>query len=253
VYLLVAWEIMRHISVEKGTVIQSMAVSALVVVILVFLWLNLGKITISGDQRQLWLAIGGGLGLLFVSAILIFLGWSGTIAVKGYVWGLMAVLTIYTISTGVRTSGTTGYDPSEMLGINLSMPQIGIIRETINEISMWNAGSSTGMPITIVGLQSNALAWELKEFPNIRFLLNIANEDHPELIISESDQPFSFQDQYRGQDFIYKSQVEWNSYSALDWISWLVHRKTLSSNSTIVLWVRADQFPDGQLSFPAQE
>ncbi len=253
VYLLAARKIMRYISVEKDTVFQSVGVSALVVVILVFIWFNLGKITISGDQRQLWLAIGGGLGLLFVSAILIFLGWSGNIAVRGYVWGLISVLTIYSISTGVRTTGVTGNGQSEMLGVNQTMPQIRMVRETINEISTWNAGSSTGIPITIVGLQSNALSWELKEFPNIRFLLNIANEDHPELIISESDHSISFQDQYRGQDFIYKSQIEWSSFSSLDWISWLVHRKTSSSNSTIVMWVRADQFPDGQLSFPAQE
>ncbi len=252
-YLLSAREIMRHISIENEVRFQSLGVSMLVIAIVAFLWLNLGKITYNGDPRQLWLAIGGGIGLLAVSAILIFLGWSGQIAVKGYVWGIIGVLTIYSISTGVRTAGIIGNGQTEMLGAKQTIPQVRLIRNTIKEISTWNAGSSTGLPVKVVGLDSKSMEWELKEFTNINYSLNIEKDEHPELVISGLEQPFALQDQYRGQDFIFQNQIEWASFSAMDWISWLVHRKTLTSNSTIVMWVRADQFPDGQLSFPGQE
>jgi hypothetical protein len=251
-YTLAAIEIKHHINSEGGEFIPTMGVAILIMTIAGFLWFNFGKLTYGGDQNQLILAVGGGIGILLVSAILIVLGWSRTVALKGYIWGVLVILFLYTFSTGWRVSGVGTGLQSEMIGSAQTVPQLGLIKKTINEISNWNAGSSTGIGVTVVGLDSSVLEWGLKDFSKINFLLATEKDQQPEVILAGTDQAFAFQDQYRGQDFIYEQTINWQNFTAMDWISWLVHRKVSYTNTSVVLWVRADQFPGGTISLPSQ-
>jgi hypothetical protein len=251
-YTLAAIEIKHHINSEGGEFIPTMGVAILIMTIAGFLWFNFGKLTYGGDQNQLIIAVGGGIGILLVSAILIVLGWSRTVALKGYIWGVLVILFLYTFSTGWRVSGVGTGLQSEMIGSAQTVPQLGLIKKTINEISNWNAGSSTGIGVTVVGLDSSVLEWGLKDFSKINFLLATEKDQQPEVILAGTDQAFAFQDQYRGQDFIYEQTINWQNFTAMDWISWLVHRKVSYTNTSVVLWVRADQFPGGTISLPSQ-
>ena len=251
-YTLAAIEIKHHINSEGGEFIPTMGVAILIMTIAGFLWFNFGKLTYGGDQNQLILAVGGGIGILLVSAILIILGWSRTVALKGYIWGILVILFLYTFSTGWRVSGVGTGLQSEMIGSAQTVPQLGLIKKTINEISNWNADTSTGIGVSVVGLDSTVLEWGLKDFSKIKYQLATEKDQQPEVILAGNDQTFAFQDQYRGQDFIYEQTINWQNFTAMDWISWLVHRKVSYSNTSVVLWVRADQFPGGTISLPSQ-
>jgi hypothetical protein len=231
-YTLAAIEIKHHLYSEGDEFIPTMGVAILIITIACFLWFNFG--------------------ILLVSAILIGLGWSRTVALKGYIWGILVILFLYTFSTGWRVSGVGTGLQSEMIGSAQTVPQLGLIKKTINEISNWNAGSSTGIGVSVVSLDSSVLKWGLKDFSKINFLLATEKDQQPEVILTGTDQVFAFQDQYRGQDFIYEQTINWQIFSAMDWISWLVHRKVSYSNTSVVLWVRADQFPGGTISLPSQ-
>jgi hypothetical protein len=244
-YLLAARELSCHLTTEQKELIPSIGIGLLFITIFVFLCLSLGKITYGGDQKELILAAGGGIGILLVSGILIILGWSSRIAGKGYMWGLLAVLTIYMFSTGWRVSGISNPEQTEMIGPARSLAQINLIDKTIGELSNWTAGSSTGIQVSVVGLNSQSLEWGLKDYPNTSYRLSIPNDEHPPVVIAGPDQPFNFQDQYRGQDFVFERSNDWQSFKPADWISWLVYRKTMTTDSTIVLWARADLFPGG--------
>ena len=229
-----------------------MGVAILIMTIAGFLWFNFGKLTYGGDQNQLILAVGGGIGILLVSAILIVLGWSRTVALKGYIWGILVILFLYTLSTGWRVSGVGTGLQSEMIGSAQTVPQLGLIKKTINEISNWNADTSTGIGVSVVGLDSKVLEWGFKDFSKITYQLATEKDQQPAVILAGNDQTFAFQDQYRGQDFIFEQTIDWQNFTAMDWISWLVHRKVSYSYSSVVLWVRADQFPGGTISLPSQ-
>jgi hypothetical protein len=251
-YTLAAIEIKHHLKAEGGETTPTLGVAILIMTIAGFLWFNFGKLTYGGDQNQLILAVGGGIGILLVSAILIILGWSRTVALKGYIWGILVIIFLYTFSTGWRVSGIgTGFQ-SEMIGSAQTVPQLDLIKKSINEISNWNADTSTGIGVTVVGLDSKVLKWGLKDFTKINYQLATEKDLQPEVILTETDQTFEFQDQYRGQDFIYEQFINWQNFTVMDWISWIIHRKVSYSNSSVVLWVRADQFPGGTISLPSQ-
>ncbi len=251
-YTLAVIEIKHHLNTEGGELIPTMGVAILIMTIAGFLWFNFGKLTYGGDQNQLILAVGGGIGILLVSAILIVLGWSRTVALKGYIWGILVILFLYTLSTGWRVSGVGTGLQSEMIGSAQTVPQLGLIKKTINEISNWNADTSTGIGVSVVGLDSNVLKWGFKDFSKITYQLATEKDQQPAVILAGNDQTFAFQDQYRGQDFIFEQTIDWQNFTAMDWISWLVHRKVSYSNTSVVLWVRADQFPGGTISLPSQ-
>lgn len=245
-YILAAREIVRHLSSEEGGLLPSLGVAFLVVLIVSFLILNIAKLAYGGDQKQLIIAVGGGLGILIISGVLIQLGWSGMIARKGYVWGLLILLMVFMFSTAWRIAGSIS--PSyEMMSQPTTRSQLELMKTTIRDVSNWNTGSSSGIDIAIVDLTSHSLLWELREFPNVKTLPAINFEDKPGIVISLPDRSFELQDQYRGQDFILSETVQWDSFTSFNWISWLVQRKADYDVNTIVLWVRADQFSDSQL------
>jgi hypothetical protein len=126
-----------------------------------------------------------------------------------------------------------------------------LIDKTVSELSNWTAGSSTGIQVSVVGLNSQPLEWGLKDYPNTSYRLSVPADEHPPVVIAGTDQPFNFQDQYRGQDFVFERSINWQSFKPTDWISWLVYRKTLTTDTTMVLWARGDLFPGG-VTNPAQ-
>lgn len=244
-YLLAAQELSLHFNTEQGDLIPSIGIAALVFIMIAFLWLSFGRITYGGDQKELLIAVGAGIGILLLSGILIVLGWSAKIAGKGILWGMLGVFAIYLFSTAWRVSGISMLGQTEMIGPERSLTQMALMDKTISELSNWTAGSSKGIQVSVIGLNSKALEWGLKDYLNTNFRMDIPGDEHPPIVIAAKDEPFNFQDRYRGQDFEFESSVDWQSFRPMDWISWLVHRKTATINSAIVLWARADLFPGG--------
>ncbi len=216
--------------------------------IFVFLWLSFGRITYGGDQKELLIAVGGGTGILLVEWNPHHFWMVGQdrrerISV-GIAWGVLA---IYIFSTGWRVSGISNSGQTEMIGPARSMSQIDLIDKTISELSNWTAGSSTGIQISVVGLNSKALEWGLKDYPNSNYpsgaslSMNTHRSSLPPM-----DESFNFQDQYRGQDFVFESNFDWQSFEPMDWISWLVHRKDSTTDQLAIVFGReADLFPGG--------
>ena len=244
-YLLAALELSLHFHAEQGDLIPSIGIALLVFIMIAFLWLSFGRITYGGDQKELLIAVGAGIGILLLSGVLIILGWSAKIAGKGILWGMLGVFAIYMFSTAWRVSGISTVGQTEMIGPVRSLTQIALIDKTISELSNWTAESSKGIQVSVIGLNSKSLEWGLKDYPNANFRMEIPGDEHPPIVIAAKDEPFNFQDRYRGQDFVFESSVDWQSFQPMDWISWLVHRKATTINSSIVLWARADLFPGG--------
>lgn len=250
-YFLAAFELRIHFVTDKGEIVPTLGVIALVMCLTIFLWLTVVKFTYGGDQKEMLIAFGGGFGILFLSAILIILGWSKSIAGKGYFWGLLGILAIYTFSTGWRVSGISNIEQAEITGPQKYIAQLNLIDKTISDLSKWNVNSSTGIDVSVVGFNTKALEWGLKDYPNVHTGLSIPAQENAPVVLTMRDAPFKFTDVYRGEGFVFERSVDWGSFQLTDWIAWFVHRKAITIDNSIVLWARADLFPGGAF-LPAQ-
>lgn len=245
-YLLAGPEIARHLP-ASGTKISALPVSLLVVTITSFLYLSVARIVFTGDQRGLLLAIIGGVVILALSALLIMLGWSGEVAANGYLWGSLVMLGLFSISIAWRTAGITEDRNYELIGDQSNYPQLFVIRDTLEDLSLSTTGTASGLDVQVVGNTSPALEWMMLDFPKTRYVQGLEATNQAPVVITLEGTPANLVEQYRGQDFIFSEFIPWNEMDVQEWIEWLVYRKAPVSSSRLVLWARADLFPGGTI------
>ncbi|MBA4420774.1 MAG: hypothetical protein C0391_06475 [Anaerolinea sp.] len=244
-------ELARHFKSPLEELLPSAGTAILVITMISFFYLSVARLVYSADQKQLLLAVTGGAAILIICAFLIIMGWSQSIAGRGFLWGLMALLFVYSFSTAWRVSGISAEGQVELIRPQASHPQLALINQTVQEVSRWNRGGSNQINVTVAGFDSDALEWSLKNY-NPEFSISIDRSQMHELVLTEPDYPVSLGDQFRGQDFIFEQTVNWQDFSGLDWIAWIVHRKVITTNNSIILWARADLFPGGSSELPLQ-
>lgn len=249
---LASTELKRHFKSPLEELLPSAGAAILVITMISFFYLSVARLVYSTDQKQLMLAVTGGAAILIICAFLIIMGWSQRIVGRGFLWGLMALLFIYGFSTAWRSSGISAENQVELIRPQASHPQLMLINQTIREVANWNRGGSNQIKLTVAAVDSDTLKWSLKNFKNSEYSMSIDRSQIHEIVLTAPDYPVSLGDQFRGQDFIFEQSVNWQDFSGLDWIGWIVHRKVITTNTNIILWVRADLFPGGSGKLPLQ-
>jgi hypothetical protein len=95
---------------------------------------------------------------------------------------------------------------------------------------------------------SASLRWELRNWPEVRFLSSVPIGELPSVIINSEDQPSpNLSIGYRGQDFAWWASPTWQGALPDNWPDWLVFRNSPQNQSHVILWARSDIFPGGVL------
>jgi hypothetical protein len=68
----------------------------------------------------------------------------------------------------------------------------------------------------------------------------------PPIVITPVMDDLSLPSAYRGQDFTWRQNVQFDSMPRPEWWRWLVNRQLPRENETIILWARNDLFPDAR-------
>jgi hypothetical protein len=188
--------------------------------------------------------------LLLVSVLMVALGWSARTARLGSVWGLALALGIYGLgvawgATGLRTPG--GW---ELWWPDKRPDQAGLLLTTVNEQSEWSTGDAHSQDVTMDGIDSPALEWLLRG-RTIQTVSALDMQDAPAIIVApaqvgDPNLPIA----YRGQDFTWRREPDWNVMTIYDWIKWSVFRDVPYDSETVILWVRNDLFIDTRQSLP---
>ena len=188
--------------------------------------------------------------LLLVSVLMVALGWSARTARLGSVWGLALALGIYGLgvawgATGLRTPG--GW---ELWWPDKRPDQAGLLLTTVNEQSEWSTGDAHSQDVTMEGIDSPALEWLLRG-RTIQTVSALDMQDAPAIIVApaqvgDPNLPIA----YRGQDFTWRREPDWNVMTIYDWIKWSVFRDVPYDSETVILWVRNDLFIDTRQSLP---
>lgn len=244
---LAALELGRHFDFAGRDVWELTAVITLIVVLLVFGWLNLATVTtmdLAADatRMRLYLELLV-LVLLGLSLLLAGLGWSMDVARLGAVWGGMFFLTAYTIAV---LTGATGL--RQPLTAELWQPEprtagADLILKVANQISDLNRGNLQSLPVTVVGVDSPSLLWVFRNW-DLRVVNALAPEESPELVITPSNTQLSQTVSYRGEGFAWRETPAWAVAKPADWLRWFIYHQMTVQHDEIILWVRADLLLD---------
>jgi len=246
-------QLARMVSVPKQDRLPVLGQALLAALILGFISITIVSMvnnTQLANAQEYWFRLAGALIMLFASAGLIGWGWSKDVAVRGFTWGLLAVLFLYAISTAWDSAHLSFRDNQELWTAGRQLPEERLLLDTIENLSEWGPVVSGGPDLVVVGVQSPALRWALRNHPKIDYTNQLSVEASPALLITMDSPELALASTYRGQDFILSEDTDWKSLKVKDWVRWLVFRSLpgeVTQRDRVVLWARTDLFPGGEL------
>ncbi|MGE5072564.1 MAG: hypothetical protein ACM3MF_03980 [Anaerolineae bacterium] len=251
---LAALELARNLNVFPEERREVLGVVALTVVILAFMWINFtGFLQTQAPSSQatlrIWLLLGS-LFLLFISILLVAVGWSIRAARFGAIWGLTAALGIYAISAMTAAAGLRVVPESvELWRPGGRLPEAGLLRQTVDDLSDWSRSNADAQPVTIVALDSPALQWLLRGH-ELHQVAALDVSSQPPILIAVGQNNPQLAAGYRGQEFVWRQDPMWDQTTVFDWFRWLGFHQVVQEPQKVILWVRTDLFIDSPVPKP---
>lgn len=241
-WALAALELSHHFDFEGRSPWALAGVFTLVVVLLVFGWLQMAEITTmdltAQTTRLRFLLIPAVLLLAGLSVLLVGTGWSAAAARLGGVWGVLTALTLFTVA---MTTGATGL--REPLTVGLWQPEprpskLNIMYKVADEISTLNTGASASLQLTILNVSSPALRWLFRDW-DVEEGTALAPGATPDMLITPVSD-LSLTADYRGEALALNEYPNWENATSADWLKWFVYRQMPVIDQSVILWVRSD-------------
>lgn len=244
---LASLELVRHLHVFPEERREVAGVTFLTVFIWLFAWLGMAGINwFPTDSSEFRLRIGiliGAVFLLVLSLLLVAAGWSIRVARIGGVWGMAVGLGLLGLSGLFGASGMRGVTFPE-LWWQPSLPlQADLLRETVSQVSEMGTGNDDTASVVIVGINSPALEWALREKP-VQVLNTLDPTSAPDMVITSFELNPTLVSAYRGQDFNWRQTPAWQATTPDAWFRWVTLREMPQTGEVIILWARSDLFLD---------
>ena len=259
---LAALEFSRSLNIFSEERVEVGVVSGALLLLLVYIWIDVAKIAIDpysqfgtttallfGRQVQLqaapyWVLAGAALIIVLCIAFVAF-GWSSRTALLGTVWSFTVFLGAYSLAAAWGASGLRTPNGVELWTPDPRPLQADLLLASVNDVSEFSLGHAHSQSVTIMGINSPALEWLLRNH-EVEILSTLDPQIAPPLVITPLMEDLGLPSAYRGQDFIWRQFVLWEGIRGPDWLRWLVYRQLPRENETIILWVRDDLFPDAR-------
>lgn len=243
---LAALEISRSLMFEddKSTHLVAAGLTFPLFVLVVFGWINL--LSIGRYQVSVLVYWATLLGVVLVSTILVLLvgaTWSTRAARLGLVWVLCLALCLQLFSNTWGLAILRQNGAQELWSRSPTTGQADLLNATLADLSSWTTGLRDQLEIVSL-LDSPALQWDLRHFPQARFETTLANTESPPAVITLKEVAIpSLAENYRGQDFVWRLSPGWPGVFPPNFISWLAFRQAPLVQEQLVLWARSDVFP----------
>jgi hypothetical protein len=244
---LTALELARAVNILPEERRQVIGIAGLSVFILFFVWLQFLFITtLPIPSSQASDRIGllfGSLVLLVICVLLVAVGWSTRVAQFGALWGVALALGIYSFSAMLGAGNLRVTLGQEMWTADKTPAQADLLLATADQMSDWSKDNINAQPITIVGVDSPALEWLLREHQISTVSILSASVSPPFAITTDQKNP-ALASAYRGESFVWRQAPLWDNAALSDWMRWLAYHQMPQSTETIIFWVRNDLFLD---------
>ena len=253
-WALASLELARALNVNHEERNEVLGVIALTVVILVFIWFNfLGLLQTAPDSDQAtlrtWLLLGSFF-LLFISIMLVAVGWSLRSARYGAVLGLTVALGLYSIGAMAGAAGLRSIpDSVEMWSSGGSLPEADLLLATVDQTSDLSKDNIDAQAVTIAGINSPALQWLLRDHGVYVVTALDASSAPPIAITTDQNNP-ALAARYRGQSFVWRLDPQWSQTGLVDWLRWVGFHQVTQNPFKVIVWVRGDLFIDSTAPKP---
>jgi hypothetical protein len=195
---------------------------------------------------RFWLLVGS-LFLLVMSLLLVAAGWSIRIARIGGIWGLALAFGVLGFGGALGAAGLRGQTFPELWWPANIPAHADLLDSTVGDISEWGIGNDYAAPVMIVGVDSPALEWTLREHQAF-VVKSLDVSSAPYFVITPLQDDPALSSAYRGQDFTWRQTPLWNVTAPQGWIRWMALREMPQTGETIILWARDDLFLDSKPS-----
>lgn len=245
--VLASIELARNVNIYPEERSEVAGVIFLTVFVWVFAWLDFSSLAwFPTNTREyvirFWLLIGS-LMLLVISLILVAAGWSLRTARFGGVWGLTVALGVLGLGGALGSAGLRGMDFPEMWWPSPLSMQARLLESTVSDVSNIGAGNNDAESVVIVGLNSPALEWVLRDH-HVQVVGALDSTSSPAFVVTPFEMDPVLVAAYRGQDFSWRVTPAWDTTPDVEWIRWITLRQMPQSGETIILWARDDLFLD---------
>lgn len=195
------------------------------------------------------LLVVGGLLLVGITYFLVGYTWNVSIAQNAMMAGVGFYLVVFGLLGTSWHSAFLGVEQEAEIWHQSSVLVDGDrVLETISDISEMNHGQRVNQPIMIVGINSPALEWHLRDH-EVQTVQSLTSTESPEMIITNLIDAQMWTAEYTGQDFRLSTTQNWSLFSLQEWLSWTIfHKVEITNDDMAILWVRTDQFPGQTLS-----
>ena len=242
--------------VEVGVVVLAL------MILLVYIWFDISKIGLD-PQSQLgatvlplfgrniqvaaapYVILLGAFLIIILCVSFVAFGWSVRTAWLGTTWAFVLFFGVYTLASAWGASGSRSQNGIEFWTPDQAPVQAKLLLSTVDDISEFSLGHTQSQPVTVMGIDSPALEWVLRDHP-VEMVATLNPQLAPPIVITPLMSDLGLPSAYRGQDFTWRQIPQWQNIKAPDWIRWLVFRQLPRENETIVLWARDDLFPDAR-------
>ncbi len=252
-WALAALELSRYTKMEGIGAWELAGVTTLTTSILVFAWMNLAGVTgqefTSPLAQTRLLLLLGALLLLGLSLTLVGMGWSLDMARQGAVWGSALFLAAFTLGAATGAAGLRRPLTAELWSPAPPWPdrqdrqtaQADLLQKTLDNLSEWNKGHIESLPVMVVGVDSPALRWLLRDW-EMKETGALSPANSPSLVVTPQGMEVNLGAAYRGQDFVWYQSPNWDEARPEEWLRWFVYRQMPQQTESIVLWARNDLF-----------
>jgi len=238
-------ELIRHLSIENRTVFVAEAL--LVVALTIFSFLNLlalvNDVSVGSEETRNRI-IGALLPIILLVILtgLLTWGWSVSSTRKGFIFGLLALISFALLSNTWKAA-SLGNLPEQELASSWAYPtgRENLVK-TISDISRWNTGHDDRIDILLIGYDRSSLLWALRDFEDLRIETGFNPNQSASLIITGVEQTIESSSSYRGQKFLWAIASDTEAMKLADWVKWVIFRRAPVEKTELILWARNDLF-----------
>ncbi len=226
--------------------------AALVVVIAAFIALALRSLVAptlpQSQQVNMLIAMAGGVVLIIAIILLINYGWSEVVALSGFLLGLGLVLLVGMVSVSVNSTGLATQMPFELWYPDeaVLLPEWTLV--TIDRILDWNARGYKPIDILVSGIDTPGLRWALRSYDRVVFEPFVSPQSSPGILITPIGEIPENAHGYQGQSLVWQQKAPWHTLNPGDYLIWLFAREVPTVSQELILWVRTDLMPGGQIN-----
>ncbi len=233
-------------------------VATVLLILITYIWFDIAAIgldpfnqlvtaipLIGSIQNPRYAILIGALAILALCILFVAFGWSARIAWLGTTWAFLIFLTVYSLGAAWGASGVRSPNGVELWTTDSRPAQAGLLLQSVKEVSEFSVGEDQSQPVTIMGVSSPALEWLLRNH-DVKTVAALDPQGTPPLIITPPMNSLDLPAAYRGQDFVWRQAVQYDTMQRPEWWRWLVNRQLPRTDEVIILWARDDLFPDAR-------